>query len=339
MSIAHLRLRHPAPRRPAPHHRHGHLHRRLRAAGHGARGHAPQPARARAHQADRRRGRAEGAGRPRRLHRPGRQTPALKADPVRVAAAEREPQDRASTQPICTQTSSATSATSSPSSSPTPTYQAYDALDLIEVDYEPLPSVTDPREGRCGRARRSCTRTCPDNVGVPLDRRGRRRRRGVRERRGRRQGADRPAAAHPERDGAAAALAQWSGASGELTLWNTTQNPHILRFLSSRRHRRARGQAARHRAGGRRRLRQQDRRYPADFVTIFCAMQLGRPVKWTETRSENYQATTTAATTCRKSSWPRRRTGRSWACAPRRGPAWARISRRRRQASRRSCTA
>ena len=32
--------------------------------------------------------------------------------------------------------------------------------------------------------------------------------------------------------------------------------------------------------------------YPADFVTVFCAMQLGRPVKWTETRSENYQATT-----------------------------------------------
>ena len=29
------------------------------------------------------------------------------------------------------------------------------------------------------------------------------------------------------------ALAQWSGASGELTLWNTTQNPHILRFLCS----------------------------------------------------------------------------------------------------------
>ena len=32
--------------------------------------------------------------------------------------------------------------------------------------------------------------------------------------------------------------------------------------------------------------------YPADFVTVFCSMRLGRPVKWTETRSENYQATT-----------------------------------------------
>jgi len=32
--------------------------------------------------------------------------------------------------------------------------------------------------------------------------------------------------------------------------------------------------------------------YPADFVTVFCSKTLGRPVKWTETRSENYQATT-----------------------------------------------
>ena len=32
--------------------------------------------------------------------------------------------------------------------------------------------------------------------------------------------------------------------------------------------------------------------YPADFVTVFCAKSLGRPVKWTETRSENYHATT-----------------------------------------------
>ena len=55
-----------------------------------------------------------------------------------------------------------------------------------------------------------------------------------------------------------ATLATWSGASGELTLWNTTQNPHILRFLMSRRHRRAGRQASRDCAGGRRRIRQQD---------------------------------------------------------------------------------
>src|SRR4029453_11999407 len=29
-----------------------------------------------------------------------------------------------------------------------------------------------------------------------------------------------------------------------------------------------------------------------DFITVFCSMKLGRPVKWIETRSENYQSTT-----------------------------------------------
>jgi aerobic carbon-monoxide dehydrogenase large subunit len=32
--------------------------------------------------------------------------------------------------------------------------------------------------------------------------------------------------------------------------------------------------------------------YPGDFITVFCAMKLGRPVKWTETRRENCVATT-----------------------------------------------
>src|SRR4029079_10313302 len=87
-------------------------------------------------------------------------------------------------------------------------------------------------------------------------------------------------------------LAQWSGASGELTLWNTTQNPHILRFLCSV----VTGVPedklrviAPEVGGG---FGSKIAAYPADFLTVFCAMQLTRPVKWTETRSENYQATT-----------------------------------------------
>ena len=40
-------------------------------------------------------------------------------------------------------------------------------------------------------------------------------------------------------------------------------------------------------------------------------MKLGRPVKWTETRSENYRRPPTAATTSRKSSCAARRTARS----------------------------
>ena len=89
-----------------------------------------------------------------------------------------------------------------------------------------------------------------------------------------------------------AALAQWSGASGELTLWNTTQNPHILRFLCSL----VTGVPedklrviAPEVGGG---FGSKIATYPGEFIAVFCARTLNRPVKWTETRSENYQATT-----------------------------------------------
>ncbi len=89
-----------------------------------------------------------------------------------------------------------------------------------------------------------------------------------------------------------AALAKWCRRVGELTLWNTTQNPHILRFLTSV----VTGVPedklrviAPEVGGG---FGSKIAAYPADFLTMFCAMRLNRPVKWTETRSENYQATT-----------------------------------------------
>ena len=89
-----------------------------------------------------------------------------------------------------------------------------------------------------------------------------------------------------------AAFAKWGGASGELTLWNTTQNPHILRFLTSV----VTGipedklrVIAPEVGGG---FGSKIAAYPADFLTVFCARKLNRPVKWNETRSENYQATT-----------------------------------------------
>ena len=88
------------------------------------------------------------------------------------------------------------------------------------------------------------------------------------------------------------ALAQYNQATGELTLWNTTQNPHIVRFLCSV----VTGVPedklrviAPEVGGG---FGSKIAAYPADFVTVFCAKTLGRPVKWIETRSENYQATT-----------------------------------------------
>ena len=88
------------------------------------------------------------------------------------------------------------------------------------------------------------------------------------------------------------AVAQWMAASGELTLWNTTQNPHIARFIGSIvvgvPEDKLRVVAPDVGGGFGSKIPQ----YPGEFIACFCAMTLNRPVKWTETRSENYIATT-----------------------------------------------
>ena len=87
-------------------------------------------------------------------------------------------------------------------------------------------------------------------------------------------------------------VATWLSALGELTMWNTSQNPHIARFVTSL----VTG-VPEHKirviapevGGG---FGSKIAVYPWEMITAFCAMQLGRPIKWTETRSENFQATT-----------------------------------------------
>jgi aerobic carbon-monoxide dehydrogenase large subunit len=88
-----------------------------------------------------------------------------------------------------------------------------------------------------------------------------------------------------------AALARVDGAMDELTLWVTSQNPHIVRFLVS-----LDTPFAEHKirviapdvGGG---FGSKIPHYPEDTMVIFAAQQVGAPVKWTETRSENYLAT------------------------------------------------
>jgi len=170
-------------------------------------------------------------------------------------------------------------------------YQATDALELIEVDYDPLPSVTDAQTA----TKPGAPQLHPDVPaneafhwtvsGGDIDAAFANAEIVVKERIVQQRLI--PNAMEPR-----AALAQWSGASGELTLWNTTQNPHIVRFLCSV----VTGVPenklrviAPEVGGG---FGSKIAAYPADFITCFCAMKLRRPVKWTETRSENYQATT-----------------------------------------------
>ena len=88
------------------------------------------------------------------------------------------------------------------------------------------------------------------------------------------------------------AIAQWSAPMGELTLWSTSQNPHIARFLTS-----VVTGVPEHKirviapevGGG---FGSKIPYYADEAIAAFCAMRLGVPVKWTETRSENYQVTT-----------------------------------------------
>ncbi len=171
------------------------------------------------------------------------------------------------------------------------THQAYDALELIQVDYDPLPSVTDPQAALAAGAPQLHP-DIPNNeafhwtvAGGDIDAAFRTAEIVVKERIVQQRLI--PNAMEPR-----AALAQWGGASGDLTLWNTTQNPHILRFLCSV----VTGVPenklrviAPEVGGG---FGSKIAAYPADFITCLCSMKLNRPVKWNETRSENYQATT-----------------------------------------------
>ena len=170
-------------------------------------------------------------------------------------------------------------------------YQATDALDLIQVDYEPLGSVIDPEKATQADAPQVHAGV-ENNVafhwtvaGGDVDAAFKNPEVLIKERIVQQRLI--PNAMEPR-----SALAQWSGASGELTLWNTTQNPHIARFLCSV----VTGipedkirVIATDVGGG---FGSKIPAYPADFVTVFCAKKLNRPVKWTETRRENYQATT-----------------------------------------------
>ena len=111
-------------------------------------------------------------------------------------------------------------------------YQAYDALDLIDVDYEPLPAVVDPQQAAAAGAPQLHPEA-PGNVAFHWTVAG-----------GDVDAAfasaevvvsDRiiqqrliPTAMEPR-----GAVAQFTPATGELTVWNTTQNPHIVRFIMS----------------------------------------------------------------------------------------------------------
>jgi carbon-monoxide dehydrogenase large subunit len=169
-------------------------------------------------------------------------------------------------------------------------YAARDAADAVEVDYEPLPVVTDAfKTTQSGAPQLHAD--APNNVCFHWHV----------------TGGDVAAAFAqaeivvkdkiinqrliPNAMEPRAALAQYNSALGEVTLWVASQNPHIARFLLS-----LDTGIPEHKirviapevGGG---FGSKIPHYPEDSMVIFASKMLHRPVKWTETRSENYRGT------------------------------------------------
>ena len=88
-----------------------------------------------------------------------------------------------------------------------------------------------------------------------------------------------------------AAMAQYSPATQELTLWCTSQNPHIHRFIISAVTGLSENKVrviAPEVGGG---FGSKIPCYPDEALVSWAAMKMNRPIKWTETRSENYLIT------------------------------------------------
>ena len=169
-------------------------------------------------------------------------------------------------------------------------YVAEDALEDIDVEYEPLPAVTNPKKATADGAPQ-LHEDAPGNQAFHW----------------KLAGGDAAAAfaeagvvvkdtiVHqrliPNAMEPRAAVAQWVSSTKHLTLWSTSQNPHIARFLMSvvsgvPEHKiRVIAQEV---GGG---FGSKIPFYADEAIVAFCAMRTRNPVKWVETRSENYIAT------------------------------------------------
>jgi len=167
---------------------------------------------------------------------------------------------------------------------------ARDALDLIEVDYDALPATVNPEES-AKKGAPQLHAEVPRNIAFTWKVAG-----------GDADAAFRDAAVavkvrvvhqrlQPTAMEPRAAVASYNPGTGGLTFWVTSQNPHIHRFLCSvmlkipeHRVRVIAGEVG----GG---FGSKIPVYADEALVGFASMDLGRPVKWTEDRSENYKAT------------------------------------------------
>lgn len=167
-------------------------------------------------------------------------------------------------------------------------YTAYDALDLIEVEYAPLPAIVDARKTTEAGAP-VVHDEVPDNISYAWAL-------------GNKDVVEQALAAAdhvieldlinqrliPNAMEPRACVAQWNAFTEEMTLWTTSQNPHPIRLLLS----------AFTLGIPENRLRvispdvgggfgSKIFHYPEEIITPWVARRINRPVKWVATRSES----------------------------------------------------
>jgi carbon-monoxide dehydrogenase large subunit len=169
-------------------------------------------------------------------------------------------------------------------------YAAHEALDHVDVDYERLDAVTDPKEA--ADAEPTVHDEAEDNVSFDFEL-------------GDADAVDEafeaadtvatveleqpriiPNAVEPR-----AAAATYEPGSDELTVWMNSQNPHIHRTLmatASLGHPEHKLQIVAPEVGGG--FGKKIYHYPGEAITAWCAKQLEATVKWQATRSEDYIA-------------------------------------------------
>lgn len=169
-------------------------------------------------------------------------------------------------------------------------YVAADALDLIEVDYEPLPAVADPEKALAPGAP-AVHPEWPDNIAFTYHQEG-----------------GEPAKAFAEAEvmvkqritsqrliptamETRGVVADYHGAEKNLTLYSSTQIPHLLRTLVGQMlgvdENRLRVITPEVGGGFGSKLNV----YAEEALMGFVAMRIGKPVKWIESRRENFLCT------------------------------------------------
>ncbi len=169
-------------------------------------------------------------------------------------------------------------------------YAAADAAELVQVTYEPLPAVMDLEKAMEAGAPRA-HEGAPDNIGWDMtysadaDQAFAEAEVTVHQRILQQRLA--PTPMEPR-----GVMAEWSEADRSMTVWMSSQNPHFIRLFIGG----ALGIPESHFrvispdvGGG---FGSKISPYPEDYLVPAVSKMLGRPVKWSETRTENLQNAT-----------------------------------------------